>query len=121
VLSLIRPVEVCQHYAGLLTSLDYVDGNMRWANASGIGKGLHQSIRAADDIGQSTGQSTAVIFMTDGQEAPPLRAGSRGMPKSDQYDVDGIIVGVGGTVAVRIPKVDDDGQVTGYWQAARIV
>ncbi len=117
VLSLIKPVEVCQHYAGLLTSLDYVDGQMRWANASGVGKGLHQSIRAADEFGRRT----TLVFMTDGQEAPPLRAGSRGMPKSDKYDVDGVIVGVGGEVAVRIPKVDDDGSLAGFWQADEVV
>lgn len=117
VLSLIKPVEVCQHYAGLLTSLEYVDGQMRWANASGVGKGLHQSIRAADEIGRHT----TLVFMTDGQEAPPLRAGSRGMPKTDKYDVDGVIVGVGGEVAVRIPKVDGDGKITGYWQADEVV
>lgn len=117
VLSLIRPVEVCQHYAGLITSLEYIDGRMRWANASGIGKGLHQSIRAAADIGQLT----TIVFLTDGQEAPPLRAGSRGMPNSDKYDVDGLIVGVGGTVPVRIPKVDEDGNATGYWQADEVV
>jgi len=117
VLSLIRPVEVCQHYAGLLTSLEYIDGQMRWANASGIGKGLHQSIRAADEIGQRT----AIVFMTDGQEAPPLRAGSRGMPKTDKFEIDGLIAGVGGTVPVRIPKVDDDGELTGYWQADEVV
>lgn len=121
VLSLITPVEVCQHYAGLLTSLDYVDGRMRWANASGIGKGLHQSIRAADEIHQSSGQNTAIVFFTDGQEAPPLRMGSRGMPRSDKYKVEGLIIGVGGAVPVRIPKVDEHGQVTGYWQFDEVV
>ena len=90
---------------------------MRWAEASGIGKGLHQSIRAAHSIGNST----RIIFMTDGHEAPPLRSGSRGMPNTDKYDVSGLIVGVGGTVPVRIPKVDSNGLVTGYWQSDEVV
>ena len=117
VLSLIKPEDVCQHYAGLLTSLNFIDGRMRWANASGVGKGLHQSIRAADEIDQAT----TVVFITDGHEAPPLRVGSRGMPKSDQYETDGVIVGVGGSVPVRIPKFDDDGNRTGYWLADEVV
>lgn len=117
VAALITPVEVCEHYAGLLSALNFIDSNMRWAEASGIGKGLHQSIRAAHEIGNSA----RVIFMTDGHEAPPLRSGSRGMPNTDKYNVGGLIVGVGGSVPVRIPKVNRDGHVTGYWQADEVV
>lgn len=118
VVTLITPVEVCQHYAGLLSSLSMIDDNMRWTNSSGIGKGLHQSIRSVDGIGNST----RVIFMTDGQEAPPLRADHRGMPNTDKYTIDGIIVGLGGTTPVRIPKtIGEDGRVTSYWQADEVV
>lgn len=117
VVLLIKPVEVCEHYASLLASLDLIDGRMRWANASGVGKGLHQSIRAADEIDSST----TVVFMTDGHEAPPLGQGSRGMPTSAQYEVDGLIVGVGGESPARIPKLDTDGNVTGYWGADEVV
>lgn len=118
VVSLITPVEVCQHYAGLLSSLNYIDGSMRWANASGVGKGLHASIRATHGLGGSSN----VVFISDGQEAPPLRAGSRGMPKTDEYPVGGLIIGVGGTNPVRIPKTKGpDGQVTSYWQANEVV
>ena len=118
VVSLITPVEVCEHYAALLSSLNYIDGNMRWANASGIGKGLHASIRATHGLGGATN----VVFISDGQEAPPLRAGSRGMPRSDDYPVGGMIIGVGGTDPVRIPKTfGEDGQVTSYWQANEVV
>lgn len=118
VVSLITPVEVCQHYAGLLTSLNFIDGGMRWANASGVGKGLHQSIRTAHGLDEAT----KVIFLSDGQEAPPLRANSRGMPKTDRYPVDGVIVGVGGRDLVRIPKsIDGEGRVLSYWQADEVV
>lgn len=118
VVSLIAPVEVCDHYAALVSSLSNIDSGMRWANASGVGKGLHQSIRAADDLGDST----RIVFMTDGQEAPPLRSGDRGMPKTDRFSVSGVIVGVGGLQPVRIPKTfDDNGQVTAYWQASEVV
>lgn len=118
VVSLIAPVEVCDHYAALVSSLENIDSGMRWANASGIGKGLHQSIRAADGLSEST----RIVFMTDGQEAPPLRSGDRGMPKTDRFSVSGVIVGVGGLQPVRIPKsIDDDGRVTAYWRADEVV
>jgi len=118
VVTLVTPVEVCQHYAGLLNSLNMIDDDMRWAESSGIGKGLHQSIRSVDGIGNST----RVIFMTDGQEAPPLRADHRGMPNTDKFSTQGIIVGLGGTTPVRIPKTfDKDGRVSSYWQAHEVV
>ncbi len=118
VVTLTSPVEVCDHYAGLASSLSNISSRMRWANASGVGKGLHQSIRAADGMGETT----RIVFFTDGQEAPPLRSGDRGMPKTDRYPVSGVIVGVGGLNPVRIPKtVDENGQITSYWQASEVV
>ncbi|OED38124.1 hypothetical protein AB833_20805 [Chromatiales bacterium (ex Bugula neritina AB1)] len=118
VVSLIAPVEVCEHYDGLLSSLEFIDHRMRWANASGIGKGLHQSIRAADT---QTG-APRIIFFTDGQEAPPQSSGHRGMPSTDKYKVNGLIVGVGGSTPARIPKaIDEDGRVMAYWQADEVV
>ena len=117
VLPLVKPVEVCEHYAGLLTSLDLVDGRMRWANGSSVGRGLHQSIRSAHDI---DGEIT-VLFLTDGHEAPPLRPDMPAMPSTDRYEVDGLIAGVGGDTLSRIPKLDDDGNITGYWQPDEVV
>ncbi len=117
VVALVTPAEVCEHYAGLLSSLGFIDSGMRWANASGIGKGLHQSIRAADALDE-----TQIVFITDGQEAPPQRTGHRGMPSTDKYKINGLIVGVGGETPVRIPKtVDQAGRVTAYWQADEVV
>lgn len=117
VITLITPVEVCQHYAGLLASLTEIQGSMRWANGSAVGKGLHQSIRAASGFNDAT----AVVFISDGHEAPPLETGQRGMPKTDQFDVSGVLIGVGGELPVPIPKSDEDGNFTGYWQADEVV
>lgn len=115
--ALITPLDVCKHYHGLFTSLSYIDNNMRWAEASGIGKSLHQSMRAADAIGDDT----QIIFMTDGHEAPPLRKGNRGMPNSDSLDVQGLIIGVGDTIPSPIPKLDRYGKTIGYWQADEVI
>ncbi len=118
IVSLVAPVEVCQHYAALLGSLKFIDKGMRWANASAVGKGLHQSIRAAHGMADST----RVVFLTDGQEAPPLEMGHRGMPSTDRYPVAGLIVGVGGVNPVRIPKTyDNNGHVSAYFQADEVV
>ncbi len=116
-LTLITPIDVCLHYAGLLSSLAQIDGRMRWTEASSIGKGLHQGMRAA----QAIGNNTTVVYISDGHEAPPLRQGQRGIPKTDRLDVNGLVVGVGGNRPVRIPKSDKFGNTVGYWQANEVV
>ena len=115
-ITLLSPLDVCEHYNGLLVSLDAIDGRMRFRNASSVGKGVHQSLRAASTLGDDV----AIVMFTDGQEAPPLRHGQTGLPKPEGHDVDGFIIGVGGDQAARIPKVDNNGQPLGYWQAGEV-
>lgn len=110
---LATPLEVCEHYEGLLSSLELIDGRMRWGEASGIGKGLHQVLRAASEIGEET----AIVMFSDGQEAPPLKSGQTGLPKSEGLEIGGVLIGVGGTTPVPIPKIDAAGRQVGFWQA----
>lgn len=117
VITLITPLEVCSHYAGLLASLEKIDGRMRWVEASNIGKGLHQGIRAA----QTLGDGVNVVFVSDGHEAPPLPEGKTGMPATRGFNLDGLVVGVGGDTPAPIPKTDAAGKVTGFWQAEEVV
>ena len=116
-LTLITPLEVCEHYSGLVSSLAEVDGSMRWSNGSSIGKGIHQIMRAANDFEQAS----SIIFMTDGQEAPPLEQGQRGVPNTDNFKINGLLVGVGGDTPMPIPKSDASGETTGFWRAEDVV
>lgn len=125
---LVTPIEVCAHYDALLASLAGIDARLRWGEASGIGKGLHQALRAADAIGggegdEPTASSTraAAVMISDGQEAPPLGPGQSGYPKDEGLGVRGLLAGVGGDEAVPIPKLDAAGQVVGYWTAEEVV
>ena len=116
-LTLITPLEVCEHYSGLIASLAEVDGSMRWSNGSSIGKGIHQIMRAANDFEHAA----SIIFMTDGQEAPPLEQGQRGVPSTDNFKVNGMLLGVGGNTPMPIPKSDASGEATGFWRAEDVV
>ena len=116
-LTLITPLGVCEHYSGLMASLAEIDGSMRWSNGSSIGKGIHQIMRAASEFEAPTD----VIFMTDGQEAPPLEPGQRGVPATDKFEINGLLVGVGGDMPVPIPKSGPDGIQTGFWSAEDVV
>ncbi|MBX2824332.1 MAG: VWA domain-containing protein [Gammaproteobacteria bacterium] len=113
---LVVPLEICEHYGGLSSSLELIGGKMRWFNGSSVGKGLHHSIRAASAIGDHA----AVIMISDGHEAPPLRPGQKGIPKNEGLGIKGLLVGVGGDNAVPIPKTDEEGRQTGFWQAHEV-
>ena len=114
---LLLPIEVCGNYDVLLSTLDRIDGRMRWANASNIGKGIYWSLRNAHAI-----PGTHIVFFTDGHEAPPLRAGQQSMPSFTPDEVRGVggwLIGVGGDLPSRIPRTSAEGVVTGYWGPMR--
>lgn len=117
-LPLVLPVEVCSHYDELLASLERIDGGMRWANASNVGKGATWAVRTA----RTVGETTRVIFFTDGHESPPLRT-NESPPLDDisSGEVGGWLIGVGGDMPQRIPKTTRDGLPIGYWTADEVV
>jgi mxaL protein len=118
-LLLLAPVEVCDNYNDLLASLDNIDGRIRWANASEVGKGLYWSVRAALE----SGSKPDVIFISDGQEAPPLIPGEPPSLPGDVRpgQVRGWIIGAGGDTLQPIPRTDAEGQRLGYWRANDVV
>ncbi len=116
---LLSPIEVCENYNDLLASLDNVDGRMRWGNASEITKGVFWAMRAIKEIGDNP----TLLFLTDGQEAPPLDP-SQPMQLFDDLkrgDASGWLMGVGGDTPRRIPKVDDEGRRIGYWRSYEVL
>jgi len=118
-LMLTTPMETCGHYDALLSTLANIDGTLRWSQGSSVGKGLHQSLRAAAALEGEV----ALLLLTDGHEAPPLREGATGFPKPDaDVRVRGLLGGIGSEVAMPIPKSDERGLPTGtFWTADEVV
>lgn len=115
-LALMTPVEVCGNYHELLATLANIDGQMAWAGASQISKGLFSSIRTLKDMDQSP----SLVFITDGQEAPPLSPSTHPTFDGEPGKVKGLIVGTGGSTLSPIPKFDPDGRPLGYWRADEV-
>ena len=113
--ALLLPLEVCENYETLLSTLDRVGPGMRWRDASQVGKGLYWSIRSS-----LAGAGSRIIFLSDGHEAPPRRDGQQLMPELAEQ-VSGWVIGVGAEQPSRIPKTDTGGQVSGYWSADDVV
>ena len=117
-LLLLAPIEVCGNYNDLLATLNNIDGRMRWGNASQVAKGTFWALRVAKEIEPRPN----VLFMSDGQEAPPLD--TQEIPLFDDLktgEVHGWIMGVGGDIPRPIPKTDSQGRPLGYWHPEDVV
>jgi len=108
---LFEPLEVCSSYTEIDTALSKIDWRMAWAADSNIGKGLLSTLEMLKDSGSS------VIFMTDGQEAPPVNPRYQSDFSAVKGKVKGIVIGVGGLAAVPIPKFDSQGEPAGFYTA----
>jgi len=118
-LVLLEPVEVCENYNDLLTALDGIDGRMRWANASEVGKGVYWAVRMA----QLAASKPDILFISDGHEAPPLEPNA---PVSMPDDVQpgqarGWIIGAGGDIPLSIPRTDENDRRIGVWGANDVI
>lgn len=113
---LLAPIEVCGNYAELSTSIAQISGKMAWAGGSEIAKGLNWGLKMA----VSMEPKPSLVFLTDGQEAPPISMTNR--PRIDVAAglVQGLLVGVGGDALSPIPKFDPDGNSLGYWRAEEV-
>ncbi|MDL9997846.1 vWA domain-containing protein [Variovorax sp. J22P240] len=116
-LLLLAPIEVCANLSELRSTLAQIDARMAWSGNSEIAKGLHSAIGIAKQLPDSP----SLVFVTDGQEAPPLNAHYRPSFDDKPGEVPGLIVGVGDQLPSPIPKTDPEGQPLGFWRADEVM
>jgi mxaL protein len=114
---LLEPVEVCANYSELASALDRLDYRMAWAGGSEISKGVFFALR----IAKALEPPAALVFVTDGHEAPPLHPKLHPQYDGTPGEVRGVLVGVGGDTPVPIPKFAPDGKPLGYWGADEVM
>jgi len=106
---LFEPLEVCSAYMEIDTAISKLDWRMAWAADSNIAKGLLSTLEMLQK------SESSVIFITDGQEAPPVNPNYQADFSSVKGQVKGMIIGVGGLQSVPIPKFDSQGKQTGFY------
>ncbi len=111
---LVSPVEVCANFAPLRESIAAIDWRSGWDSESHIAAGLLASMVLA------RGENADLVFMTDGQETPPLAWSGAPDFAPQRGTVGGMIVGIGGTELVPIPKFDKTGQQVGVWKPGEV-
>ena len=114
---LVQPVEICANYRELSTTLADIDQRMAWVGSSEIAKGLYSGLRTATSL---PGRP-ALVFITDGQEAPPVSPHHRPSFEGKPGEGKGLIIGAGGLVPMPIPKFDPEGRPLGYWRADEVL
>lgn len=114
---LLAPVEVCANLQELRTTLDRIDGRMAWSGNSEVAKGVISGIAVARQLPGTP----SLVFVTDGQEAPPLNPRHRPRFDGKPGEVPGLVVGVGGLLPMPIPKTDPSGRPLGFWAADEVM
>ncbi len=116
VVNVVRPIEVCSHFAALDQTVASMDWRMAWAADSFIAHGLYNALAQAPQLGEKM----RVMFFTDGQQAPP--ANPEYMPgfAGKAGEVQGYLVGMGKPVPSKIPKLDEKNAVAGYWEQEEV-
>jgi len=114
---LFEPVEICANYQAISSTLANIDNRMDWLNRSEIAKGLYSGLRTVVGL---PGRP-ALVFITDGQEAPPINPRLPPVFNGKPGEAKGVIIGAGGLTPMPIPKTDPDGRPLGYWRADEVL
>jgi mxaL protein len=106
---LFEPIEVCSGFEAIDTAIERIDWRMAWGADSRIADGLY------DALNQFQNHDANLIFVTDGQEAPPINPRYKREFGAFKGKVKGLIVGAGGLTPVPIPKFDERGEAIGFY------
>lgn len=117
---LFAPVEICDNHLVISTMIDRIDRRMAWAELSEVAKGLYSGIDSVTALAGMAGDDAAaggtrLVFMTDGHEAPPVHPTLRPRFRGEPGETGGLIAGIGGATPGRIPRLNENDEVIGYW------
>jgi mxaL protein len=108
---LFDPIEVCSGHNELDATIKSLDWRMAWAADSRIASGFLSTLEMLKN------RKETILFMTDGHEAPPVNPRYRTDFSSIKNKLKGMVIGVGGTQPVPIPKYNQRGGREGFFTA----
>ena len=106
---LFQPVETCENYAALDEEIGSVDWRMGWDSESHIANGLQAAMAMAN------GSGADLLFITDGQETPPLSWTGAPDFTHSRGTANGLVVGLGGHDFSPIPRFDQNNREVGVF------
>ena len=114
---LYSPVEVCANRTEIMHSIQRIDISMAWSGNSEVAKAYHAGLALA----RALPGGPALVFFTDGHEAPPLNPRHRPAFHGKAGEVRALLAGIGGTLPAPIPKRDPTGRPIGFWNAEEVM
>lgn len=108
---LFAPVEVCENRADLLAALPTLSLGSAWMGNSEIAKGYY----GAWELVAERSDQPALVFITDGHEAPPVNPRYRPAFPGRPGELRALLTGVGGDLPLPIPRRDPEGRDRGVW------
>lgn len=122
------PMEVCAHFAALDETIAHLDWRMAWAADSFIINGLLSAIEQTPKLNSrfdkkmsKLDKNMRLAFISDGHQAPPINPDYAPKFEGKVGAVKGVVLGVGGEIPVRIPKLDEDDNISGYWELEEVM
>ncbi len=109
-LTLLEPMEISANYAPLRGAFAGLDWRMAWEGDSLVARGLGHALDRAVAL------DADLVFITDGQEAPPLPYSGPPTYRGEPGRVKGLVIGAGGAVPSPIPRFDRDGREVGFYR-----
>jgi mxaL protein len=111
---LFEPIDICENFAAVDAAIAGLDWRMAWEGDSRISAGFFRAIEMARRLGAD------LVFVTDGQEAPPLPAYGAPVFDGKRGEVAGLVLGAGGYEPAPIPKFDERGREIGVYGAEEV-
>lgn len=117
IVTVLKPLEVCQHFNALDETIAQLDWRMAWAADSFVAHGLFDAIAKTKKINPNL----RLAFITDGHQAPPLSPDNTPKFEGKTGEVSGVILGTGGNKPAPIPKLDEKNNIYGYWDKEEVM
>lgn len=114
--NIVKPLEICGHFGALDETVAGLDWRMAWAADSFISHGLFDAIAQT----KKTDPDMRVLFITDGHQAPPGNPNYMPAFTGKKGEIKGVILGAGNIEKSPIPKLDEQDNITGYWELEEV-
>lgn len=111
VVPLYTPIEVCANYGVLQETLAHLEWRMAWHGSSRLRFGL----QAAAMTQATLREPAQLVFLTDGDEAPPLNAINKVKLAGVHGSHGWLLAGIGSDHPSPIPKFNAKNEIIGYW------